>query len=138
LQGDAAGNSWTIGTYPHMFGYYGGKLGGAPIVWVAIDKHANYPSEVACNSGGGWNGFGNDNCMGNNSFTFMSLSDGVVGPRNLGSAAAQRMNCVASNNPAEQVNNHPECFWNNVRFTGWSGAAPDAAPYLTRLSGWRY
>jgi hypothetical protein len=131
LFGDAQGNVPTPSQYPAQFGYYNGVSGGAPIVWVAIDKHANYASEADCNSGGKFSG--HDSCQSNNSFAFMSLSDGSNGQRNLGSSLAHLLDCLPSNNPAVQINNHSECFWENFLFTGWSGAQPAATPYLKRL-----
>lgn len=129
---------WTDGLYPDQFDYVGDKGGGVPIIWVAPSKHANYPNEAACDDGGGRVGFGEDDCYGNASFAYMSLSDGSVGPRNLGSSGSHRLNCLATNNPVMEPYNHPECFWTDAHFTGWSGNTDWSTPYSLRLGVWNF
>lgn len=128
----------TDGLYPDQFDYVNGHGGGVPIVWVAPNKHANYPSAAACDDGGGLAGFGEDNCQGNSLFAYMSLSDGTNGARNLGSSASKRLNCIASYSPPIELNHHPECFSTDPKFTGWSGLANGATPYSLRLSVWNF
>ena len=145
LYSEAYGNVKTPGTYPTALSYYNGKPGGAPIIWVSIDKHANYANERDCNNGGGFAGIGKDDCQMNDSFMFMALSDGMVGQRNLGSSTTKFISCLESNNPAtHQISPpgppwHQECFWDpNYTFSGWSGANPSSTPYGNRLVRWRF
>lgn len=107
------------GQYPTAFSY--NHPGGAPIIWVSPNKHANYADETECNNGGGWWLFAHDNCSSNASFTQMYLYDNNVGPRNVGSTGTRLMNCVSSYSPFYQPNNHPECYWTDDHFTGWTG-----------------
>lgn len=100
---------------------YPGKKGGAPLAWVARNKHANYQSQAACNNGGGGGSvvviiFPFDDCTGNN--TIVRLD--AFANRNLGSNSHRFIDCVNSTNPFYQDPAHPnECFWSRSLFYGW-------------------
>jgi hypothetical protein len=97
------------------------KKGGYPLAWVARSKHANYPSQSACNAGGGGGSLGSfffpfDDCTGNNSVVRLD----ALGNRNLGSNGHRLIDCVSSVNPFYQDPPHPqECFWSASKFYGW-------------------
>lgn len=106
--------------YPTGFAY-SRRLGADPIIWVAQGKHANYPSQSACDAGNGGGYlvdllFSFDTCGGNN--LFFRASTG--GPRNIGSNGTRLLNCVASQDPFHQDPvRDPECFWTAQYFFGW-------------------
>ncbi|MGA7304353.1 MAG: hypothetical protein WBW88_05740 [Rhodothermales bacterium] len=115
---------------------YARKTGADPIIWVANQKHANYPSQSDCEDGG-YNLlvtkylFSFETCAGPRR-TFVAESGGS---RNIGSEQVQFFNCVASNNPFYQDPPHPiECLWTADRFTGWQlDQTTSADGYKTRL-----
>jgi hypothetical protein len=109
----------TRSTLPYPSGIQWSKLGARPIIWVASGKHANYPSQGACDAGTGGGFlldviFSFDSCEGNNAF--FSLS--APASRNVGSARVRMIDCVKSQNLFYQDNDQ-ECFWSSARFTGW-------------------
>ncbi len=84
--------------YPNI--QYGGRLGTAPLIWVAQGKHANYTTQQACEAGNGGGFlvdlvFSFDTYGGNNSF----FTPSAGGNRNIGSQQQKLINCVASENP---------------------------------------
>jgi hypothetical protein len=100
---------------------YKTQPGGAPIVWVATYKHANYPTQQTCDAGGGapWplvELFPFDTCEGADQW----FRADAQGTRNLGSNGVRLIDCVYSMNPFYQDPAHPpECFWSWSRFYGW-------------------
>ena len=105
------------------------QIGGAPRVWVALYKHANYPSVARCQ-----NGDLADNCEGNAVETKVRTGS----PYNLGSVQANFINpgsCVAG---GALVQYYPsdyriECYWTSNRFAGWDKFGPGVTPYRTEL-----
>ncbi len=97
--------------------------GGYPAVWVAHNKHANYPTRDWCNAGRGFGGLAHDNCDPNSLYT-QRLA--FVHTRNVGSFQQNLpapLSCVTSQlRPA--FNPGTECFWkmpttSSVAFNGW-------------------
>lgn len=108
---------------------------------MANGKHANYPSQTACDAGNGGPYlvqivFSYDTCEGNNSF----LSATVGANRNLGSSQVKFLDCVASTFPFYQDPPHPnECFWTGTKFVGWQiDQTTYSSPYKTVLSKFGY
>jgi hypothetical protein len=105
--------------YPTLLSYPN-KVAGYPQIFVARQKHANYPSRQSCNAGGGapWPlvivvPF--DDCSPNS-----QLFRPEINPlRNLGSNAKRRVDCVASFNFFYQIPVRKECMWSATRFYGW-------------------
>jgi hypothetical protein len=127
--------------YPMGIQYALKKLGRNAIIWVADGKHANYPSQAACDAGNGGGFlvdlvFSYDTCEGNNSFfTFTAPAS-----RNVGSGRVRLIDCVLSQNPFYQDPPHPqECFWSNALFTGWQiDQTTWATGYRKPLDDWGY
>lgn len=95
--------------YPAHPGWY-------PRVWVAINKHGNYPSVQACNGGGGGGIFPFDSCETNNS----TMRVYAPATRNIGSWAYKLKDCVATTDYFRALNNPaPECLWTAPLFYGW-------------------
>jgi hypothetical protein len=111
--------------YPPAISYYD-RAGGRPRACVAFSKHANYASQAEFNAGGT---FGFDNCYPNATRIL-----GTGDQRNLGSNGVKRINCVYSGNPLYSGSGRQECYWNAVRFSGWTGGAPDSDPHRDRLA----
>ena len=94
---------------------YGSPGFGAPRIWVAEDKHANYRSQIVCNS----SGFGNfDNCDAPNAlYQTLEVSSGF----NLGRLGIPFIGTLAS--PAFDrlsANGNAEYYWvNTADFCGW-------------------
>lgn len=105
--------------YPTLLSYPN-KIGGYPEVFVARQKHANYPSRKACNDGGGapWpliELFPYDDCSPNSQVFRPEVSPF----RNLGSNARRLLDCVASTYSFYQSPIRKECMWSGTRFYGW-------------------
>jgi hypothetical protein len=126
------------GTKGYLTGFaYSRKFGADPIIWVAQGKHANYPSQAACDAGNGGGYlvdliFSYDTCGGNNSF-FRATTGGT---RNIGSNAKRILNCILSQNPFYQdPPRRAECFWSDPRFYGWQlDRTTSAAGYSEALT----
>ena len=112
--------------YPSL--YYPGQRGGYPRIWVSISKHANYESDSACDEGGT---LGSDECASDALARVDAGGNLDIGSRAVHSAW---QDCVPSSNPAMSGNGVYECFWTDRRFTGWSGASPNAGSYVDRLA----
>jgi hypothetical protein len=100
----ADGSRWWYGDemeYPWNRGY--------PRIYVSKEKHANYPTDSACDSGG-W--IGGDSCGG----SFFDQRVGVQRTRNIGELNRQLVNCVSSVSSTRQG---IECFWTDIYFDGW-------------------
>jgi hypothetical protein len=124
--------------YPSM--QWGNKIGGAPLIWVAQGKHANYPTQAACDAGNGGGFlidlvFSYDTCSGNNSF----YTPNSGGQRNIGSQLQQLKGCVPSENPFYQVPRREECFWSASRFYGWQiDRTTSSTGYRAHLIRWGF
>lgn len=112
--------------YPSL--YYPAQPGGYPRIWVSFSKHANYESDSACDSGGTVE---SDECLSDTSVRVSAGGNLDVGSRVAHSA---EQDCVASTNPVYSGNGVTECYWTDRRFTGWSGASPNAGSYVDRLA----
>ena len=113
---------------------------GAPVVWVARGKHANYPSAGSCDRGH----WGFDSCDGNTEtirFPIQTMT------QNLGSRAVPGPTADGCLSAAQFPPGSPwrapqgrECFWDAAQpFRGWQvrhdGAAPSAyGVVLARLA----
>lgn len=124
------------GAYPAAF-TYPDSPGGYPLIWVADGKHANYPTQSSCNSGGT---LGSDNCWNGRTVERLSFPPGGSG--NIGSWAVPFVDCVGTLNP-----NHPatlstggetrqECYFTGTSFRGWYGGtySVSSTPYSTILA----
>jgi hypothetical protein len=125
--------------YPNI--QYAGRLGTAPLIWVAQGKHANYTNQQACEDGNGGGYlvdlvFSFDTCGGNNSF----FTPTAGGNRNIGSQQRQLINCVASQNPFYQNPPRlPECFWSAPKFFGWQlDHTTSSDGYIIHLRRWGF
>ena len=98
--------------YPTGF-IYPAEKGGYPRVFVAYQKHANYISDAACDSG---SIIGTDECNAD-LFQRVYAGDNV----NLQSRAVHRpdQDCWASTNPIYSSNGIKECYWKVDKFIGW-------------------
>jgi hypothetical protein len=109
-------------TYPSHPGAY-------PRSWVAFGKHANYGSQSECDSGG-FLGF--DHCSLANTAARVSAGQNLnLGSRNVHTSA---QDCMLSSDPIKVQMGVIECYWTTRRFSGWSGAIPDATSYGPKLS----
>ncbi|MGH7582408.1 MAG: hypothetical protein ACREL5_04180 [Gemmatimonadales bacterium] len=137
-----AGESITAGSYPTVITYsHGGKIGGAPDIWVSPNKHANYATESDCNSGGGFLGFEHDDCSSNDQWTQMGLYDLYAGARNVGSSSVHLMHSdtlPARHEPYASMG-YTESYWSSDKFGGWVGiSSPTSAGYKYRLIPWHF
>jgi hypothetical protein len=127
------------GTFAAMQYAGGGHDGGAPDIWVATNKHANYPNDNDCNNGGGFLGIGHDTCSVD-SWEQMNLYDGYMGARNMGSSWSNFANCLPSRHPAVAVGGFTECYWTGTQFAGWTGVTYGASSAYgsDRLVPWAF
>ncbi len=134
------GCRWYRGEGLEAFAWAEGRRYGAPEVWVAEGRHANYPSRQACDRGH----FGLDTCDRNEAhYRFPVHSSG----QDLGSRAwpIGGDGCLAAEAlPAAGRGTVPgtvECFWRLERaFGGWQGeeagsGATAYACYLMEVAG---
>jgi hypothetical protein len=131
------GNKSATKGYPTGF-HYSRRLGADPIIWVAQGKHANYPTQAACDAGNGGGYLVDlvvsfDTCGGNNNF-FRATTGGT---RNIGSNTVRRIDCVDSEVFGYQTPQRQECIWTGAKFTGWqldrSTWAESYGPILARV-----
>lgn len=125
-------------------GRFAWRDGGAPVVWVALAKHAHYPTRAACESGH-WR---RERCASRDRerrFRFpVAYAAQNVGSRDRPAHAAR--GCLAGSalplairgaNPAAR-----ECLWaDDAPFRGWRGETRGAPPtsyglLLGRIAGW--
>jgi hypothetical protein len=111
--------------------YPDGTYRGRPLVWSARNKHANYKSRSACNSGAWWQ----DDCSSNTYNTwspFYALE--ILSNANLGNVWSQTLNCVLSRKglPGGRY----ECYWQpQYKFYGWQIPTDGGAgPYYDALA----
>jgi hypothetical protein len=110
---------------------YSGRPYAYPDIFVAWGKHANYPSDSACDSGGVLN---KDECDSNR-----IIRSAYSAYHNLGSSHHPLRNCVYSES-TYFGNGVSECFWSTGgQFSGWTGisnpppwdtAVPNYGAYL--------
>ncbi len=86
--------------------------GGYPLIFVARQKHANYPSRETCNSGGAGNA---DDCSSNDQL----FRPDVLANRNLGRYGRRLVDKVASTYPFYQDPVRYEWMWSAPKFYGW-------------------
>jgi hypothetical protein len=99
---------------------YPDKVGGYPQIFVARQKHANYPSRQSCNDGGGapWpliELFPFDDCSPNDQVFFPD----VIASRNLGRYTHRLLDRVASTYSFYQDPPRYEYMWSSGYFYGW-------------------
>jgi hypothetical protein len=111
---------------------YPGRKGGYPRSYVAYNKHANYGSEAACDSGGA---FGFDNCLIDSYARVEAGAQLDIGSR---AVHTPQQDCMPSSHPVYSQTGEIECYWTGSRFGGWIGAQPDAPGYSGRLSYWGF
>jgi hypothetical protein len=122
-------------TYPYgQLAYPSGTPRSRPKIWVAEEKHANWPSGSAC----GWGVWGFDECSANNLY-----EDVEVRPTaNLGNSSPYGIPTPNHNGVCiGSLQGHPglECFWaSGINFLGWQGGGGGggAGPYAESL--WMY
>lgn len=95
-----------------------------PRIFISKNKHANYRSLAACNSGGF---LYSDTCE-------QSRDRGrfvIWQSHNIGSGHQPVRDCVETETslPLTAV----ECFWTGTKFRGWKSAIPGVTPYKTLL-----
>jgi hypothetical protein len=91
---------------------YPDRAGGYPLIFVARQKHANYPTREICNDG---SVFGSDDCESND----QSFRPDVLASRNLGSNGYRLLNKVASTYSFYQNPVRYEYMWSSSYFFGW-------------------
>jgi len=103
---------------PGEFQWVNGQALGAPVVWVAEGKHANYPTASACNDGA----LSMDECRYNTARHRIPV---MYGQQNVGSRAQPLRDCVTPFwNSTMTASWAVECLWaRNTRstFDGWQG-----------------
>jgi hypothetical protein len=119
----------------NRFRWTDARPGGAPTVWVARNKHANYPSRSACESGH----WGQDQCSRDSVSYRVPVSErSNVGSRSHPFAAiggclpARALDWKGDRRALDAV----ECIWNDsAAFRGWqtSGTAVRTTPYGYQL-----
>ena len=130
---------WYRGDELDSFQWLGGTRFGAPRVWVARGKHANYPTQGACDSGHWFL----DSCDGNRinvRFPMLTAKQNIGSrrhplPPSDGCVAAAELP-IRGGEVAEQAT---ECPWSETRaFGGWqsdsSKRATGYSRYLTRVA----
>ncbi len=111
---------------------------GAPIVWVAKNKHANYTSKAACDGGGaGWGIV--EHCGKSYLTRFEVFDDGNLGQSgndNPGTGYRMLNNCVESRSRPNTTTGI-ECYWvSGRRFYGWQSRREDkgSGAYYEKLA----
>ncbi len=95
--------------YPTAFTYVDAP-GGRPTIWVSDGKHANYTSDMLCDSGGWW---ASDECWQDRHMEEINIASNGG---NIGSDQVRLVDCVSTenlNHPAHlyQVATRQECYW---------------------------
>lgn len=110
------------------FQWVDAKRYGAPVVWVAERKHANYYSLGQCQTGG-FAGF--DTCEFNSAGHRFPI---VYTQQNIGSRATPLRDCAPPFWSSQLTNPQAiECMWNTTqrsRFDGWQGFSSGAPAQL--------
>lgn len=118
------------------FAWYMGRTAGAPVVWVAEGRQANYPSRRACDAGH----HAIDTC---DRHTLAYRFPIYGNAQNIGSAQrpAAADGCMrAADMPLRSALTGPgtECFWTERAFRGWQeadGGTTAYAYYLATVAG---
>ncbi|MFN0098300.1 MAG: hypothetical protein ACKVS7_06460 [Gemmatimonadaceae bacterium] len=92
-----------------------------PRVWVALEKHANYPSRWHC-----------DNAWDDCSAFPVHLRMPVEATKNVGSVTVDIYGCRGSTGKF-QGNGRAECFYQARNFHGWYPGSGEVAPYRNYL-----
>jgi hypothetical protein len=122
------------------FQYPDGTYRGRPLVWAARNKHANYKSQSACDSGGFLNA---DSCDSNSwSISDPAYTVELLSNANLGNSWHTDKdgfkNCVLSREG--QPYDRWECYWlPDYNFFGWqSPSSGGAGPYYNSLTAHKF
>jgi hypothetical protein len=117
-----SGNECTWYTNLSIFEWRDGMTRGAPVVWVSEKKHANYPSQNACNSGVTVGFVELEHCEFN---TIDQVFPVVYTQQNIGSRTTPLRDCA----PA---------FWGSAETSaGWEECLWQAPQYFERFNGWQ-
>jgi hypothetical protein len=118
------------------FSWAGGVHQGAPRVWVAKGKHANYPSARECDTGHWYY----DSCDGNDARYRFPIASTMqnIGSRRMPLPRGDSIpaGCIRADALPLRRSADPECFWTpEANFRGWQQAADDAgaSAYATVL-----
>lgn len=108
------GNAGTFGGWASGNLSWVGPSRGAPVIHVADGKHANYPTDGACDGGGF---FGSDECDSPRWFGLVQINQA----RNIGSRAHRFVDGVTTSNTSHPVfgQQNVEYYWTWKRFRGW-------------------
>jgi hypothetical protein len=114
--------------YRGELSFFQDSLGPHPIIWVARDKHGNYPDQATCDAGG----LGFDTCDAG----FAEFVE-IAPERNLGHSWTPLIDRV---DRAGGV----DFFWTDLPFCGWqvsatgsrAGCAPPENSYAQELNAW--
>lgn len=113
-------------TFPHDDSRltYPDQRRGAPLVWAALDKHANYPTRDECDAGG----YGYDECF----FNFSDVRVETLASANIGNSTQNVYPTTrALNTPTRSRAGHPgvESFWTTTfKFCGWQDTSNPTGP----------
>ncbi len=104
---------------------------GAPVVYVALAKHAHYPTRAICGRGM----YGAESCSGRERLRY-PISRNAYGS-NIGSRGYKLIDCSRPRlSSSLATSSSQECYWTSRNFTGWqSPAYGSATPYSTVLTG---
>ncbi|MGH7608282.1 MAG: hypothetical protein ACREME_13195, partial [Gemmatimonadales bacterium] len=118
------------------FAWVDGTIRGAPIIWVADGKHANYSSREDCDLGGL---SGSDTCDRNDRFYRFPVR---FAPQNIWSRATPHEPCVDASlwGSTRVAPGTTECFWPRRTFYGWQGleliGSTAYSDILAQYAGW--
>lgn len=122
---------WFRGAELERFSWADGAERGAPVVWVARGKHANYPSRRDCDSGYWYL----ESCDGNRAaYRFPVVHPGQnAGSRSHPFGVAGGSDCIAAESlpwaGADAVPGTTECIWReDGEFRGWMMGATGSGP----------
>jgi len=118
------GCRWFRGNDLDPFEWLDGRARGAPVVWVAAGRNANYPSRAACDRGHG----AIDSCDGQSvRVRFPVRAEGDLGSR---ARPIGGDGCVGGRAvPGAPEADATECFWSDRPFRGWTPDAPGVTSY---------
>lgn len=129
---------WADSVFPTADLFYPDVNLGYPRIWVARQKHANYPSDSACDDGGPTLPFplsllvaGIDDCNS----TRPKRPD-RFDAWNLGSYDIHQpsQDCYQTITTIQAYQGQTECYWSDtLHFRGWVTAAPNSDPYIDQL-----
>lgn len=118
------------------FSWVYGKVRGAPIIWVADGKHANYSSREDCDAGGV---AGSETCDQNDRFYRFPVR---FPQQNIWSRAVPHEPCVGASlwGSTRVAPGTTECFWPRRTFYGWQGrdliGSTAYSDILAQYAGW--